>query len=105
MPDNKTLNWLFRLLLWPFVLWILVDEEDPLDYEAFSNAPWFVAGVVCFLATPLAYLYRNTSLMEGVSIWGVFLVSFLLYIFIGLWCFFSDKVTNAPIPWQNNGRW
>lgn len=75
MPDNKTLNWLFRLLLWPFVLWILVDEEDPLDYEAFSNAPWFVAGVVCFLATPLAYLYRTPlswkEFQSGVCFWLV----------------------------------
>lgn len=103
--DNKTVHWFARLLVWPFVLWVSATSDDASEYEALSDAPWFVFGMMCLVAPVLTFLCRGSPLMEDVSVREVFLVSFPLYIFLGLWCFFSERMTNAPIPWQCNGRW
>ena len=105
MSKNLMLNWFCRLLIWPVALWVSVASEDASEYEVFSEAPWFVLGILCLVAPLLSLLYGKLSFMEGVSFWSVLSISVPLYIFFGIWCFFSDKVTNAPIPWQHNGRW
>jgi hypothetical protein len=93
------------LLLWPFVLLADVSDEYVSEWEVFSDAPWFVAGIMCLIVPFLSILFRNSWIMEDVSIPVVFLTSLVLYFFFGVWCFLSERVTNAPIPWQHNGRW
>ncbi len=96
----KTFKWFLRLLIWPLIILYNARSGYPSEREVISGAPWFVAGIIS-LALPLIVLNKNV-MVSTINVWTICIS---LYLIIGIICFFSEKITNVPISWQNNGRW
>lgn len=107
--NHKTLRWFIRLLVWPFVLLTDAVDEDISPDALFSDIAWFVSGFVCLVIPLISFAYKignnNLANLIKANMVYIFLVCLVIYLILGIISFFSRKVTNIGIPWQDNGRW
>lgn len=100
---HKTLKWFLRLLIWPFIILKDVKNEYSSEREVFFGAQWFAVGMIFLVTPPIIAIIQKGETGDGLVYFWI--VSEFLYFVVGVVCFFSEKITNVRIPWQDNGRW
>ncbi len=102
---NRTQRWFLKLLVFPFIILKNASNVDASERENFSDSIWFTFGI---LPLPLTIVLLHLGYQGVLSAGWCGIASsicIIFYLAIGVASFFSEKMTNSNIPWQNNGRW
>lgn len=87
------------------MIWIIIVVRELPDMGPDGAYPAVFACTFGTVALIMPLLMLEVFHPEGLMLLLSFMIPLIIYLLIGIALFFSERTTNAPIRWTENGQW